>query len=294
MADLKSIKESLGTGPLGLSPTLRTETRTCSCGKEFTAYIKVEDGKDILDGLAICRSCREEQEYQKYKSERIAELPKLQIQGRDGWKKACNLPALFIKKTFDNFEKKLQLKAYDIMKNYDIKSMASIILLSPNLYGVGKTHLVAALINDLIEKTEPAVFYPGDCSIRWRRCPAYFTSENNLLARIRNTFNSNVPIEDEDYENEEMIYQELIDTPLLIIDDVGKVRPRDYSFLQGVYFRIIDSRYTSQQPIILTTNLSFTELEEHIGGACSDRLREMCGDENFVVMKGKSYRKKSE
>lgn len=245
------------------------------------------DGEDKLDGLTICRECREKEDYQKYKNDRLAELPRLQVQGRIGWRQQCNLPILFLKKTFENFDKHLQPQAFNAIKKYDGKS---IVLLSPDLYGVGKTHLVAALINELIEKTEPAVFHPEDTSIRWRYCPAYFTAENNLLARIRDTFNSNMTIEDEDYENEEMIYWELKNTPLLVIDDVGKVRPRDFSFLQGVYFRIIDSRYAAEKPIILTSNLGFAELEEHIGGACADRLREMAGKNGFIKMVGESYR----
>ncbi|GAJ02756.1 unnamed protein product, partial [marine sediment metagenome] len=35
--------------------------------------------------------------------------------------------------------------------------------------------------------------------------------------------------------------------------------------------------------------LDYPELEELIGGACADRLREMCG-KNILKMSGKSYR----
>jgi DNA replication protein DnaC len=49
----------------------------------------------------------------------------------------------------------------------------------------------------------------------------------------------------------------------------------------------LENGYT---PIILTTNLSLSELEAHIEGACTDRLREMCRV-NIVKMAGVSYRK---
>lgn len=49
----------------------------------------------------------------------------------------------------------------------------------------------------------------------------------------------------------------------------------------------LENGYT---PIILTTDLSLSELEAHIGGACMDRLREMCGV-NIVKMAGLSYKK---
>ena len=160
----------------------------------------------------------------------------------------------------------------------------SILLLSPNVYGVGKTHLVCALANKIVETAEPARL-TRSLYIQKYRCPVYFITEAKLLSRIRDTYNK------KDGETEEEIYTTLQAYQLLIIDDVGKVRPRDYSFLQGVYFRIIDDRYTNEIPIILTTNLDANELEAHIGGASADRLREMFGKEGFIILKGQSYRR---
>jgi len=118
-------------------------------------------------------------------------------------------------------------------------------------------------------------------------CPVHLTTEQKLLNRIRQTYNQR----DEEGETEEDVFSALERFHLLIIDDVGKVRPRDYSFLQGVYFRIIDDRYTEEDNIILTTNLDLAELETHIGGASSDRLREMAGKQGFIKMTGKSERR---
>ena len=109
------------------------------------------------------------------------------------------------------------------------------------------------------------------------------------MARIRATFNR----EGQGGETDEDIYRTLLRYDLLVVDDVGKVRPRDYSFLQGVFFRIIDDRYTSRKPVIVTTNLSLPELETHIGGAASDRLREMCGAKGLIKMTGQSFRRQS-
>jgi DNA replication protein DnaC len=163
--------------------------------------------------------------------------------------------------------------------------LRSMVLLSPDIYGVGKTHLAAALVNYIIDTIEPAYFRHGTYNIIKRRQPVFFTSETTLLDRIRATFNSF-----RDQETEADVFKKMIEChDVLVIDDVGKYRPRDYNFLQSVYFRIIDGRYMGEVPVLLTTNLNFHELENHIGGACADRLREMCGD-NFIVMKGQSYR----
>lgn len=77
---------------------------------------------------------------------------------------------------------------------------------------------------------------------------------------------------------------------LLIIDDFGVERSTDYA-LEKVY-DIIDSRYRSGKPIILTTNLTIAEMKD-----CDDiryvriydRIFEMCYPVEF---KGLSWRKR--
>ena len=233
-----------------------------------------------------CEQCRKKKREAEARAEALKELEQTKEEQRDHWFDEYNIPCLFVGKTFEDFNRKLQPATFDMVKGYSGKS---IVLLSPDKYGVGKTHLVAALANHLLDSEDPAYFSPHSLRVIKRPCPVYFTTESDLLDGIRATFNrqgGNV-----NPETEESIYKQLASYGLLIIDDVGKTRPRDYSFLQGVYYRIINSRYVNEQPLILTTNLGFDELEKHIGGACADRLREMCGRENFVVMKGESYRK---
>lgn len=251
------------------------------------------DGVD-KPSMTLCHKCRQkEQERERYE-ELLAVLPERMENQRWNWEEQCNVPSMFCDKTFENFDRKLQPKAFDAAKNYmcqcdeDLETPPqSMLLLSPNLYGVGKTHLVCAIINREIATREPAYLSrsPRPC-ISTRPCPAYFTTEASILLRIRETYNN------EEGETEGDIYRKMTTDSLLVIDDVGKVRPKDYGFLQGVYYRIIDSRYVNQQPTILTTNLDYTELEEHIGGACADRLVEMCG-KNIIRMSGKSHRRVS-
>jgi DNA replication protein DnaC len=231
-----------------------------------------------------CQQCRQKKREAEAKAEALKELEEARENQRDHWFEECNIPTLFVDKTFENFERKLQPKAVDVLKGYLGKS---IVLLSPDIYGVGKTHLVAALANHILNSEEPAYFRHNSLRIVRRSCPVYFITEAQLLARIRATYRRHES--DIEGETEESIYRKLEGYDLLILDDVGKIHPRDFSFLQGVYYQVLDSRYVNEQPVILTTNLGYNELEAHIGGASADRLREMCGD-NFVVMRGKSYR----
>lgn len=228
-----------------------------------------------------CPECDKKERAQTEIKRLELELPKEIQKVTDNWYDQANLKGIFYEKELSNFDDKLQPIAYKFIKEY---REGSFILLSPNTYGVGKTHLVSALINKILsDSVKAAVVAKQYPHIARYSCPATFITEPQLLADIRNSYNKNSET------SEEEIFNKLDRYSLLIIDDVGKVRPHDYSFLQGVYFRIIDDRYTSERDIGLTTNLDFTELEAHIGGACADRLREMCG-KNFIKMAGKSYR----
>lgn len=77
---------------------------------------------------------------------------------------------------------------------------------------------------------------------------------------------------------------------LLILDDFGAERGTDYA-LENVY-NIIDGRYRSGKPIIITTNITLREMqicEDIRYSRIYDRLFEMCYP---VKVEGKSWRKK--
>jgi DNA replication protein DnaC len=75
---------------------------------------------------------------------------------------------------------------------------------------------------------------------------------------------------------------------LLIIDDLGAERNTDYA-LEKVY-NVIDSRYRSGKPMILTTNLSLSEIMDTMDMRYKrvyDRILEICYPVHAV---GKSFR----
>lgn len=281
MGQPEHIGEILARNQLGRLSALTKTEGVCKCGTKFYTW----------SGENECKKCRDDRFYEEERQKTLAEMPRIQKETRLGWLEKSGIPDVFRSKTFDDFDSSLQPKAFKSVLRFDEKKSA--VLLSPGVYGVGKTHLVCALVNKIIASVEPAVLC-DDLSVRFRICPVKFMTENEMLRRIRNSYNrANLKVDDANYEETEQdIYADLERPQLIVIDDVGKVRPRDLSFTQGVYFNIIDERYSSGRAIILTTNLDFTELEAHIGGACADRLREMCGKDGFVKMAGKSYRQK--
>jgi DNA replication protein DnaC len=269
---------------------------TCGVDCEQTVFTRPDESVSYFPSIPICDACAEIAS-KKAADERLAkELKEKGELQEDKWFSDCGIESfgLFGMKAFqgdddpdgyDGFDRKRQPRAFDAMKNW--KDPQSLILASPGIYGVGKTHLACALTMKLLDGCEKVMVVRG--SVRRNPCPVFVTNEAKMLARIRKTFNRNN--DEEDAESEDDVYRILTSPQLLIIDDVGKVRPRDLSFLQGAYYRIIDDRYTDGKAVILTTNLSLDELEQHIGGACADRMREMCGAEGIIVMTGKSYRR---
>lgn len=129
--------------------------------------------------------------------------------------------------------------------------------------GTGKSYTAAAIANEILEKMQPVIM-------------TSFIKLLDELSRFDNDSSEHV--------------SKLNLAKLLIVDDLGAERGTDFA-LEKVY-DVIDSRYRSKKPIILTTNLDMAQMKN-----CSDvrykriydRIFEMCYP---VKMDGLSWRKK--
>ena len=91
------------------------------------------------------------------------------------------------------------------------------------------------------------------------------------------------------YKDRNEYIARLCSFPLLILDDFGMERGTEYG-LEQVY-NVIDSRYRSRKPLIVTTNLTLEELqnpEDTAHARIYDRLTEMCTP---VRITGENFRK---
>lgn len=136
--------------------------------------------------------------------------------------------------------------------------------------GTGKSYTAAAIANELID----------------RRHSAIMTSFIKLLNEMMR-FGS----DDKDKKLSAADYiQNLNQAKLLVIDDLGAERGTDFA-LEKVY-DIIDSRYRSGKPIVLTTNLEISHMkncDDIRYNRIYDRIFEMCYP---VKVEGLSWRKK--
>ena len=128
--------------------------------------------------------------------------------------------------------------------------------------GNGKSHLVAAIVNEAIREGYVAVF----------------EGVPRLLAKIRATYSGGTTSEGE-------IMQALTEADLLVLDDAGAEKLTAWT--EPTLYTIIDDRYIEEKPVVITTNSDLDGLEEKLGYRAMDRLLEMC---EIVENRGTSYR----
>jgi len=119
-------------------------------------------------------------------------------------------------------------------------------LLIQGNYGVGKTHLAAAIAN--------ACLAGG--------LPVTFLNAPDLLDYLRAAFSPSV----EETFNER--FDELRDMPLLILDDLGTQNATPWA--EEKLFQILNHRYLGRRPTVITTNQPLDDLDPRLSSRLTD------------------------
>ena len=106
--------------------------------------------------------------------------------------------------------------------------------------GAGKTHVAAAIANRCIE----------------RGVPALFVVVPDLLDHLRAAYS---PSSEVGYD---LMIEQVRNAPVLILDDLGTQNTTPWA--QEKLFQILNHRYNSRLPTIVTTNLSVDRLDERL------------------------------
>lgn len=233
------------------------------CGKCNTRKQKRLEllGKEVT--VMIPCKCREEeldrQEAEDKERNRIADISRMKETGfQDKTMRDC---------TFENDDGSNQwltniAKSY--VENFEEMKNGNKGLLFFGGVGVGKTYASACIANALIEKGYPCLV----------------TNFARLINNMENMRN-----------NKQEFLDELNDYDLLVIDDFASERNTEY--MQEFVYQIIDSRYRSGLPIIITTNLTSQELKNPADMSKQriySRLLGMCMP---IDVKGTDRRKKT-
>ncbi|HEX7434012.1 MAG TPA: ATP-binding protein [Anaerolineaceae bacterium] len=134
-------------------------------------------------------------------------------------------------------------QAYNHARQF-ASSLNGWLLLTGN-YGCGKTHLAAAVANFAVSLGVPTLFITVPDLLDWLRY-SYGSSETSFETR----------------------FEEIRQITLLILDDFGTQNATPWA--QEKLFQILNTRYISRLPTIITTNLAMDEIEERIRSRMSD------------------------
>ncbi len=206
-----------------------------------------------------------------------AERCHCQFEGRaDRNIEAANIPPLYRNKSFENFLNRPApgefSKIQTILKAYvrEFPAVDRPGLLFTGDPGTGKTHLAVSVFRELLK----------------RGFEGYFFDYQNLLDRIRSSFDTNAGVSDRE------AYRLAMDAEILLLDDLGAHRVTE--FTEDTVTSILTFRCNHRKPTIVTTNLTdasvwaAAEKQDHrkdlaqvLGMRARSRLHEMC---RFVRM----------
>ena len=257
---LKEMENAKNEGMKASDDYMDTETGLLMCGKCHTKKQKKISflGVERVVGC-LCQCAAEEMEREREKHREEEEL--LHIRQM---KSAGLQDSTFFEYTFANCDETHSCAKY--ARRYvghfaEFQKNGQGLLFWGNV-GTGKTFLAGCIANALMEKNIPVLM----------------TSFPKLLNALGGLYSG---------EKNEYL-KSLNQNRLLINDDLGVERDTPY-VLETVYL-VIDERYKSGKPFIITTNLSLEKLRnpadlEH--GRIYDRIMERCVP---VAFSGKNYR----
>lgn len=202
--------------------------------------------------------CRNEQAAKKILAERRQEkISKLLHDSGLGQK--------FLHRTFETFKiNERNEDAFRTAKQFanEFKAQKKGLLFSGTV-GSGKTHLAASIANQLISELHSVIF--GNIT--------------DIITRIYDTYSAESDI------RTGQIIKALTSVDLLVLDDLGK--EGDSRNINTVLYQIINARYEHELKVIITTNLTSSELSSKIGNATVSRITEMTTP---VILNDKDWR----
>lgn len=186
--------------------------------------------------VEICE-CRKKRQ-QNSKIERLLEVSNLQAYGNMTFD-TFNIKGLDGKKANQTLE-----TAFNTARNYARHLNGWLLLMGG--YGSGKTHLAAAIANEVVSLGVETLFLTVPDLLDWLR-HSYSSTETNYEQR----------------------FNEIRNIQFLVLDDFGTQNATPWA--KEKLFQIINYRYTHRLPTVLTTNLALSQMDERVSSRLHDR-----------------------
>lgn len=230
------------------------------CGGARQTVVKLPSGYLVPRCICACRIKAEEErrkaEEQRVRMERIRRRKTQGLQDR-----------YLFDYTFanDNGSNPLMEKARAYVEHWPdaLKSNTGLLLFGD--VGTGKSFFAGCIANALLE----------------RDVPVLMTNFPAILAQLTGVFG----------EERASFLGSLDEYDLLILDDLGVERGSEYAMEQ--MFSVVDARYRSRKPMIVTTNLNLGELKHPADlthARIYERILERCAP---ILFDGKNFRKEN-
>ena len=210
----------------------------------------------------ICSCQKEAIEQQKATEERQHRMERIRRRKAQGLQDRYLYEYTFAN---DNGQNPLMDKARAYVEHWEKAYQQNIGLLLFGDVGTGKSFFAGCIANALLDQEVPVLM----------------TNFPTILNRLTGMFS----------EDRAEFISTFSEYDLLIIDDLGVERSTDYA-MEQIFF-IIDSRYRSRKPMIITTNLKLSELKNPPDLAHAriyDRILERCAP---VLFDGKNFREEN-
>lgn len=182
----------------------------------------------------------------------------------------CNIPPRFAEASFENWiadtddKRQVLAQCRDYADNFAQRRRAGCSLILCGEIGTGKNHLATAICKQLLA--------------------ARFTVLRVKAAQFLDEFWA------KGFAERDVWLQRLAKVDLLMVDEIG--RTSQAKAAQDAFFRLIDARYESVMPMLVTSNLDRQGLIDVLGDAAYDRLRE--GGTPRLTLGWESYRGKGQ
>lgn len=186
--------------------------------------------------------------------------------------KQSGLPPLMLECSFEKFNFKFYKSkgeergshyncarlAYDACKEFvkgfsENPKLSGLLISGP--VGSGKTYLVSCIARALLERGKSL----------------YFAVVPDLLDNIKATYDQG---RQQGQYSEKDIMDEVKETPLLVLDDLGAHNYTDWT--RNKLYSIINYRLNNKLPVLITTNINLEDMEQYLGERTTSRILQMC------------------